>query len=569
MGYQRHMRFVAVVLGLAFGLVSVAWGQTRLDEKEFEVDAGIATVAGTYRSLPFVEGAPCVVILGGTLSQTRDGGLVTGKAPPRDALKRLAEALAAEGYASMRFDRVGYGSSKPQAGWNGTYHDEARAAAAVIQFARQQSGVGEVIVAGESAGAYLACLAAKEGVQADAYVFLGGFCGPVEEMYEYNFGRLAEYAGESAANLAWAEQHARRDLALGRHYKEMLAAAAAGKKSYELVDGEFRATLGLERRQEELKFPPDAMFRYITSPALALAGQKDLNVPPSHAARAACVMAVAGNTNVTCLVIPGADHSFQRPADSLAEAFRERYTFESFNRGYNPEVYKAIVKWLREMVPSPAHTELPPGGAASVFIPQRAFVKPELDPRTTSRPERLQLAPGVEILTDIADSSKLAGVDTLEGRIGPLLLGEGCQAHYITMPAGLFLEEHAHGTESIIYTVRGQWVLCSNGRRQLMKPGSLFRFGSDIPTGYEVPFDEEAVILIFKGDRSTEVEEEFISYLKGLAGWLKREQQSGVPFLLRDLPPSHPARAFARTVNPAFEKRLGAGTPVGRSRASK
>jgi pimeloyl-ACP methyl ester carboxylesterase/quercetin dioxygenase-like cupin family protein len=551
------MKAKAVGLCLALGLVCAARAHEAFVVREVEVDAGFARIAATYVGPTYESDVPCVVIAGGTLSQTRDGGLVEGKAPARDALERLALALASEGYASVRFDRVGYGSSKPGAGWKGTYHDEARAVAAVIGFARQQGELGKIIVAGESAGAYMACLAAKDGVQADGYLFLGGFCGPVEEMYEYNFGRLAEYAGKSATNLAWAEKHARRDLALGRHYHEMLAAAAAGKGKFELVDGEVHTKLGLERRQEELKFPPDEMFRYIHAPALALAGQKDLNVPPSHAARAARIMAAAGNTNVTSLLISGADHSFQKTADSSEEAFRERYTFESFQRPYHQDAYTAMAAWLRKTAPSPVHAELLPRSIAAVSIPQRAFAGPELDPMTETTPERLQLAPGIELVADIADRSKTAGVETLEGRIGPLLLGEGCQAHFIEMPAGLYLAEHAHSSESVIYTVRGRWVLCSNGRRQLMKPGSLFRFGSNIATGYEVPFDEGAFLLIFKGERSTRVEKDFIDYLKGFAGWLKREQKSGVPFLLRDLPTSHPARVFAREVNAEFEKKLG------------
>ena len=115
----------------------------------------------------------------------------------------------------------------------------------------------------------------------------------------------------------------------------------------------------------------------------------------------------------------------------------------------------------------------------------------------------------------MADAQKTAGVATLEGRIGPLILGEGSQAHFIDMQSGLFVAEHPHSTESLIYTVRGQWVLCSAGRRQLMKAGSLFRFAAGTPTGYEVPFDDPALILIFKGDRITKDEREFIEYSEG------------------------------------------------------
>lgn len=44
-----------------------------------------------------------------------------------------------------------------------------------------------------------------------------------------NFGRLARYAVASPAQHDWAMLHARRDLALGRHFEAMLAAAAEGK----------------------------------------------------------------------------------------------------------------------------------------------------------------------------------------------------------------------------------------------------------------------------------------------------------------------------------------------------
>lgn len=138
----------------------------------------------------------------------------------------------------------------------------------------------------------------------------------------------------------------------------------------------------------------------------------------------------------------------------------------------------------------------------------------------------------------------IPGIETLEGRIGPLLKGEGLQAHYIEMPGGLFCEEHPHPTESLIFTVRGRWVLCSRGRRCLMKPGSLFWFGPNTPTGYEVPFEDPAFILIFKCGSGMDGEG-FLDYLRGLKGRLEIRHEEGTPFFIEELPADHPARLFA------------------------
>jgi pimeloyl-ACP methyl ester carboxylesterase len=491
------------------------------------------------------------------LSHDRDGQLFRKGVPKRDALLRLAQALEAGGYASLRYDKVGHGASKPKDGWRGTYSQEAEVLTAIVAHARKDDRFGKVIVAGESAGAYVACLAAKSGTQTDAYLFLGAHCGPGEAIYAYNFGRLVEYVDKFSENRAWAKD-LRMELALGRHYKAMFKAAADGKASFELIDGDFRQSLGLERRREELSMPPDEMFRHIKAPALALAGEHDLNVPPDHALKAVEIMLKAGNTAATAVTIREADHSFQSVADSEAVRMRERHTFESFRRPYQSQAYEEMVTWLRKTVPSPAHAhldELPAIAQRTEAAPKtkaRATGGVEIDPKTENTPERVQLAPGVEIVADITDAAKTAGVVTLEGRIGPLLLGDGSQAHFIDMPGGMYVEEHPHSSESIIYTVRGQWVLCSKGRRQLMKPGTLFRFAAGAPTGYEVPFAENAYILIFKGDRVSKNEKEFIDYLKGMAERLKKEQKEGVPYLLKELPADHAARAFGAKVNPNF-----------------
>jgi quercetin dioxygenase-like cupin family protein len=236
-------------------------------------------------------------------------------------------------------------------------------------------------------------------------------------------------------------------------------------------------------------------------------------------------------------MIEGVDHNFQvSPVDEDAR-FRERYSFESFKRPYSEQLYVTILDWLKK---------------AHLGNPTQIGTLSKTEP---SRPGIVAWN-GIQIIEDITDAETHPGIETLEGRIGPLMKGEKSQAHYIDMPAGLFLAEHPHSSESIIFCVRGRFVLCSGGRRQLMKPGSLMWFGANEPTGWEVPYDEPAYILIFKGSRSERSDDEFRDYLRGLAEKLKKEQADGAPYHFRDLPFDHPAREFARKVNADFDSKL-------------
>jgi pimeloyl-ACP methyl ester carboxylesterase/quercetin dioxygenase-like cupin family protein len=544
-----------LVLTVLLGLLLAHQARAHeIKQRDIKFSCEVAEIAATL-TLPAhpheedgeVRKSACVVIVGGTLSNTRDGRLVRDGVPQRDAIKRLALQLADKGYASIRYDKVGIGESKGTEAWRNTYQQDAEVVAAAVRFGREQGEFERVVVAGESAGAYVACLAAKAGLKADAYLFLGGHCDSGEQIYEYNFARLVDLAGHDDSWRALAEKSLRFELALGRTYKAMFAAATNGDEEFEVVDGDFTRKIPLARRREELQLPPDEMYRYIKQPALALSGEFDLNVPPNHAAKIVQTIRGAGNHNCTCVQIPKADHSFQIGPDDEAVRVKERYSFASFRREYSSRLYEEIVSWLDATLGYSASTKLP-GKVAAEPLPVRAVDAPELDAKTANTPARLHLAPGIQIIGDIADKSQTSAVTTLEGDIGPLLLGEGCQAHFINMPAGLYCEEHPHSNESIIYTVRGKWVLCSKGRRHVMQAGTLFHFAPNTPTGYETSLDEDTLILIFKGQRLTKKEEDFMQYLKGLAKRLEQEHKAGVPYLLSDLPKDHAAIRFAQEV---------------------
>lgn len=151
----------------------------------------------------------------------------------------------------------------------------------------------------------------------------------------------------------------------------------------------------------------------------------------------------------------------------------------------------------------------------------------------------------IPLLDSIYDAP---GVETLEGRIGPLLSGFKGAAHYITMPPNMYCSPHKHPTESIIYTPKGRWVLCSEGQRHLMNEGSLFFMPPNVETGYEVPFNEPATILIVKFE-GPNVPDAFLSYLENLKQKLEKRKNAGEPFHLSDLPLTHPARVFAKKLD--------------------
>jgi len=178
-------------------------------------------------------------------------------------------------------------------------------------------------------------------------------------------------------------------------------------------------------------------------------------------------------------------------------------------------------------------------------------------PGTDTSPEYIQLANNVEIIQDIEDAVKSKSpVLTHEGLFGPLLFAERERAFFIELKPGMFLAEHPHDTGSIIYTVRGRWVLASEGKRHVMEAGSLFRFGDKMPTGWEAPFAEGALLLIVKTKQEGENYASFNKGIKSMQEAVDAERKSGVPFYFNALEPNHPAIIFARSVNPEFDSVL-------------
>ena len=175
---------------------------------------------------------------------------------------------------------------------------------------------------------------------------------------------------------------------------------------------------------------------------------------------------------------------------------------------------------------------------------------------TPVSPEFIQLAKNVEVIPNIEDALKTVGVLTHEGVFGPLLYADQMRSFFIELKPGMFLSEHPHPKGSLVYTVRGKWVLASEHKRQVMEAGSLFHFGDNMPTGWEAPFAGGALLLVVKAKQKGDAYEPFVKGIKKMKVTLDKERVKGNTFYFNELKADHPAIIFARSVNPHFDEVL-------------
>lgn len=189
-------------------------------------------------------------------------------------------------------------------------------------------------------------------------------------------------------------------------------------------------------------------------------------------------------------------------------------------------------------------------------VSAQAAIKPKtVVPATDIAPSYIQLATNVEIIPNIEDALKnKSAIPTHEGIFGPLLFAEQTRSFFIELQPGMFLAEHPHDVGSIIYTVRGKWVLASEGKRHVMQAGTLFRFGDNMPTGWEAPFSEPALLLVVKPKGENTSYDIFNRGIKAMQSSTDKDRKAGkMQFYYSELKPDDPAIAYARSVNPDFD----------------
>ena len=280
------------------------------------------SVYGTLQLPAMRTGAkvPAALILAGSGPTDRDGNskLLAGKT---DTLKAFAQALAADGVASLRYDKLGtgetglgsYASHPNDIGFNG-YVDEAIAAYRFLA-ARPEVDPQRMLILGHSEGALIAMVAANK-LESGGPSALVLAAPPGRGYLETIQGQITAQFQAAVAGGQASKSRADAALATLARVVESLKTSGTYPAGVAIDDPALKAifTPGNERflAQAEQHDPAkEAAHLPATMPILILHGDKDQQVSAGDISLLVEALRASGHQHVDVSTLPNADHVFK------------------------------------------------------------------------------------------------------------------------------------------------------------------------------------------------------------------------------------------------------------------
>lgn len=172
------LRAILLSLPLLAGLAEAT--PQALSQRPLSLQTDQGTLHGTLLQPQSDQPLPVVLLIAGSGPTDRDGNNPDGH---NDSLKRLAQALAKQGIASLRYDKRGVAASRAATPDERDLSVERYVADAVAwgRLLRADPHFDRLILIGHSEGALIASLAAPEA-GADALVALAGSARPIDQV---------------------------------------------------------------------------------------------------------------------------------------------------------------------------------------------------------------------------------------------------------------------------------------------------------------------------------------------------------------------------------------------------
>lgn len=306
-------------------------------EEEVTFKNNDLTFAGTL-TIPHGETKGVIVLVSGSGSQDRDETILEHK-----PFAVLADYLACNGWASLRYDDRGVGGSSPGKETDTTF-DFAEDALSALEYLahREEFKKMPIGLAGHSEGALIGMIIAAN--HPDAISFLISLSGPglpgKDIMIQQNrLLAIASGADTKTADDVESSAKGLYDLYNMFSSSEELTSAISSTLSRNNVANADQQ-LKLLTSPWFIKFvttDPAEFMQKIKCPVLAIAGEFDAQVEPESSL--STMQKTIGD--IKCVTIPRANHLLQQ-----SEKFVGSTDYYSIQETISPEALKAISEWL-------------------------------------------------------------------------------------------------------------------------------------------------------------------------------------------------------------------------------
>jgi pimeloyl-ACP methyl ester carboxylesterase len=290
--------------------------------EELRFRAGDASLAGTL-TVPAVEGrAPWVLLVPSWLPRDRDGGWDHAGhpgwfAPPRGGpglFRRLADALADRGVASLRYDPRGCGASDGT--WEATALftriDDARDAIGAMR-SRPELDLRRTAIVGHGEGAGIALSVAIGDPAIGAVGLIGASARSLRTVMRRGVAIRARTGRDLEHPLV---------AAVDRSAEELIERTERGEMSMPVTVGDEVVTLELAGWEQAVHTPPLALATMLHRATALVHGADDAWADPDESRLLAEILAAGGN-DPTLTVIDGAGHDLGEARDGDIGSFAD------------------------------------------------------------------------------------------------------------------------------------------------------------------------------------------------------------------------------------------------------
>ena len=272
---------------------------------------------------------PAALLLAGSGPLDRDGN---AKRLPLNLSRDLASTLAEHGWASVRYDKRGVGSSTGDYLPTGFYDELADAEAALAWLAKRPD-VSTIVPVGHSAGASMAAELAVRHDSVDGVVLLAVTAQTGENTLTWQAAQIAPTLPALARGVL---RLMRTDVM--RQQRKALDRIMATEGDVARVQG---AKVNARWMREFIAYDPVPTLRRIEVPVLAMTGSKDVQVDPDDIGAIATLLPSAQTH-----VVADVDHILRHEPRVRSDVRRYK---KQVSEPLDPRVETLLLDWLAEL----------------------------------------------------------------------------------------------------------------------------------------------------------------------------------------------------------------------------